>query len=155
MNLPLNDLISLASGSLIVVFSFLVITLYWKLANHVVFGRHLKDPAAWFAHGICVAFTAAALNAFFWKGAYRVCKLMKLDEWAALFSQYGGYLDLVISLMTVWAGFCHLYSAFLNLSDEGRREWHWFSVPWYPEGNRFTRTLHRMLRLATKSGKVN
>ena len=145
-----NDLASLVSGVAIMVFSYLVIKLYWRLANHVVFGKHLNDPAAWFAHGICIAFSAAAFNAFFWKFLYRLAQYFQSEGVINFVAYNGGYVDLIVSSMTVWAAFCHLHSAYLNLTTEARRQWSWYDVPWYPEGNRFTRAIQRMLSQVSK-----
>lgn len=142
----LNDVVSTMSGVFILIFSFLVIRLYWKLAANIYHGKELDDPGSWFAHGIVMGFSAVALNAFFWKFTYRLSKLMGQEDFIYLVAQYGGFFDFGIFLITMWAGFCHLYSAYLNLTPDQRHGWLWVTIPWYPNTNLFTRCIARMLK---------
>jgi hypothetical protein len=146
MTYTFNDIVSTISGIFILLFCFLVMKLYWTLATNLPRGRELGDPGSWFAHGIVVGFFAVGLNAFFWKFAFRLSKLTGKEDFVYWVANYGGFFDFGIFLLTMWAGFCHLYSAYLNLPENHRHNWMWFTVPWYPSPNSFTRFIQKMMR---------
>lgn len=135
--------LSLLSGLSIICFSLLVVKLYWETGVSLFRGDSSK-PEAWFAHGVVMAFLATAVNGLAWKVGVRIIDLLHNPRWVDI-ERVGFAIDLVVAILVVWAAFCHLYAAYLNLTISERKGWNWLTVAFYPKTNGFTKTLHFLL----------
>jgi len=141
----LNDFVSAFSGMLIILFSALVIHLYWDTARGIIRHKERKKAETWFSHGIVVGFTSISMNAFFWKVIGRFGQLVGAQTFTDFLRTYGGFFDLMFSIATVWAAYCHLYSAFLHLSVRDRDGWTWLTISFYPNHNFLSRAIHNLM----------
>lgn len=149
----LNGFFGIMGGLLILAFSGLVIKLYAGIARGVFQKANRHRPEVWFAHGIVVGFTAVSLNAFLWKLAFRLDLIASFGPVVTFMRSAGGYFDLLIGSLTAWAGFCHLYSAYLNLIPSERRKWTWVTIPFYPHSNVLTHIVHKMVSIVNPGGE--
>ena len=139
--------VGVVSGLFMVVFASLVAKLYWA-AGINRFLRGERSPEHWFAHGIVVSFTMVALNALLWKVVIRTVRGM--GELEFFFRTAGNLVDLVFMPFVVWAAFCHLYAAWLNLPVIDKPHWNWLNVAFYPRVSVITKLLGGLLNLVQR-----
>lgn len=144
-----NRIVGILGSIPIVIAALMVTALYWKVGRGLYERR--SQPEIWFAHGIMASFTTIALNAAFWKITVRAADHYHRGELAAFIRLYGGFVDVLVMILTVWAAFCHLYSAYLFLDDSERPYWHWLTVWAHPKENSWpVRLLNKMLGRALR-----
>jgi hypothetical protein len=148
-----NHNASVLGSMTILLFSFLVMKLYFRIAQNIFTAEGRKRPEVWFAHGIVVGFAAVAVNAFLWKLILRLTQEMGGDTFTLFIYSAGGYFDFAIAIVTAWAAFCHLYSAYLNLHPDHREGWDWLTIAFYPDHNVITRTIHRLVSRVNPGGE--
>lgn len=137
----MRDIISFLAASIAVLAAFSAIraygAVYWPKKN---------DCHSWFAHGICMVFTAGAANAIYWGILPVGLRLSGTDERAVAAASLGAFANVILkAVVLAWAAFAHLKAKHLSLSARDRREWSILEMIFHPRKT-LLRTLSRRNR---------
>lgn len=143
----MENTLSFAFGLISIAVSFGVIRAY----GTVLRPKH-ADCNSWFAHGICIGFSAFALNSLYWAILLRGLRLGGLYSTADWVSSLGAYANvLFLSLLPGWAAYAHLKAKHLALSVREQREWRVYEMVYYPSRKLFLRNCLRRVGPTAKS----
>ncbi len=110
------------------------------------------DCHSWFAHGICIGFSAFALNTLYWAILLRGLRLGGFYWTAEWVSYSGAYINvLFLGLLPGWAAYAHLKAKHLALSEREQREWRVYEMVYYPSRKLFFRKCLRRVGPSAKS----
>jgi magnesium-transporting ATPase (P-type) len=141
------EIVPLGMGACVILIGCLVIRLYFGLGRRIFTKQYHDRPEVWFAHGIAVAFASTVINTIFFK----LFLAMALKGWYQRPPAWmNGYVNFVCLGMMMWAAFCHLYSAYLNLNETEKSEWNWLTIAFYPDRNPVVRLVHHVIGLNKK-----
>lgn len=138
------DLLNIWLSGLSILFGGLVIKLYFGLGKRLINRPARAQAEVWFAHGIMVAFVSTVSNVIYFK--FLGATLFYLGIMNRMPASYSRVVNTINLIMLIWAAFCHLYSAYLNLSEAKRKEWTWVTIAFYPEYNPVVWLIHKVMR---------